>query len=461
MTSIDPFAPVELQHPGAGLSLHILPYGLIPHRLLLNVRQDGPLHPSSGIEGGGSATHDLLTGPEEPNHHQTYGRSFFGPVIGRYANRLPAGKQKYGHGQEMLVPVWGGENLCLHGGPASGPNGGPPVSLPLISQDDVPLQEGPLDTIVWTPLSNVSKAELFKDQDLSDPVNGSKAPQGSARVFAINHRPSSDGSGPPVTLRIEALIAVQGPSDPAVSSEDVPPLGLSAGKVRIEYRAEQRRSGKEEAVPTPLNLTHHWAFNLSASDPSARQTEKGTIEQHELRMLVRGKEEERTLELDSRSVPLGQLKAADGEYDFHATGKEGFGRLIGEKAPPGGHDHWHGWGPTLPKGEARTVLRSPLTKIGVLFSTDQSGVQLYCATGQPAYPATSSKGGPKKRLHRSEKDTDEGKLGNHLHSACFLEFAHPHATALFEPLQKWAGTDTLLREGRTYRAFVQAEVYEP
>ncbi|CEH19321.1 ALDOSE-1-EPIMERASE [Ceraceosorus bombacis] len=339
MTSIDPFAPVELQHPGAGLSLHILPYGLIPHRLLLNVRQDGPLHPSSGIEGGGSATHDLLTGPEEPKHHQngplhpssgiegggsathdlltgpeepkhhqSYGRSFFGPVIGRYANRLPAGNQKYGHGQEMLVPVWGGENLCLHGGPASGPNGGPPVSLPSISQDDVPLQEGPLDTMVWTPLSNVSKAELFKDQDLSDPVNGSKAPQGSARVFAINHRPSSDGSGPPVTLRIEALIAVQ-----AGSSGDVPSLGISAGKVRIEYRAEQRRSGKEEAVPTPLNLTHHWAFNLSASDPSARQTEKGTIEQHELRMLVRDKEEEQTLELDSRSVPLGQLKAADGE----------------------------------------------------------------------------------------------------------------------------------------------------
>ena len=36
-------------------------------------------------------TFDVLAGPEDAADHRTLGRRFYGQVVGRYANRLPAG----------------------------------------------------------------------------------------------------------------------------------------------------------------------------------------------------------------------------------------------------------------------------------------------------------------------------------------------------------------------------------
>lgn len=99
MATIEPFTPVILRHPRLPLSVNILPYGLTVHRILF-------ADPTTG------ETHDLITGPEDPKDHQSQGRCFFGPVVGRYANRLPKGKSELpaGHDATIDLPEWGESN---------------------------------------------------------------------------------------------------------------------------------------------------------------------------------------------------------------------------------------------------------------------------------------------------------------------------------------------------------------
>jgi len=86
---MDAFKPTVLSYKTSThtLSLHILPFGLTLHRLVLSSNSDP------------SKVQDLLVGPETPKDHQTLGRSFFGPIVGRFANRLPSGESTYGEGE--------------------------------------------------------------------------------------------------------------------------------------------------------------------------------------------------------------------------------------------------------------------------------------------------------------------------------------------------------------------------
>lgn len=123
MVLVEPFSPTVLRHPSSTLELHVLPYGLTTHRLLLHAEttvpdagadeqpDDGAAAPEA-VQGTPPkvALHDLLVGPEEPEDHWTYGRAFFGPVVGRYANRLPVGETKFDDkGKERCIswPEWG------------------------------------------------------------------------------------------------------------------------------------------------------------------------------------------------------------------------------------------------------------------------------------------------------------------------------------------------------------------
>lgn len=77
MAGVDAVREVVLSTRDGALSVSIVPFGLTIHRMLL--RKQGQLH-------------DLLAGPERAADHRDGGRHFFGPVVGRYANRLPAGR---------------------------------------------------------------------------------------------------------------------------------------------------------------------------------------------------------------------------------------------------------------------------------------------------------------------------------------------------------------------------------
>lgn len=305
----------------------------------------------------------------------------------------------------------------------------------------MPPQSGPFDVLVWTPIPRAA-SKLFAN------VSG-PAPAGSSAIFALHSAPNADGTGSQSDLRIEARFAVLPPdgAEPPLAG-----LGRSAGSVRVEYRAKVLRGADEAA--TPLNITQHWALNLSVSSRAAREAEGGRIDEHTLRFLPGEGGSIYTLELDDKGVPTGGLLAAEGPHDF--TAPSGAGRTIGSSAPQGGHDHFYCWG-AASTSEVRAILASQSTKLAVCFRTNQSGTQLYTANGQPEAPASSTAGGARKYLHGGDEGENDG---NARRSGAFLEFAHPHATFLHESLQKLAGSNTLLRSGETYSNFVDAEVWE-
>lgn len=231
------------------------------------------------------------------------------------------------------------------------------------------------------------------------------APYEDHVVMAVES-PAGD-QGYPGRLRIEALTAVEG----------------TTPRVHVAYRARLL----DACAATPLNLTQHWGFNLSASDPAHKGK---TVEQHTLQMQSPLK----LLQLDARGVPTGELIVCDASHDWTQA------KRIADRMPEGGYDHFYTWGSTPRRDEPVVVLRGD-SGIALSFFTNQAGVQLYTANG------ASDTAPPRKALHR-------GDLRDGIRSAAFLEFGAPHATFLHRSLQQYAGTDTLLRAGATYENWV-------
>lgn len=253
-------------------------------------------------------------------------------------------------------------------------------------------------------------------------------------------------------------------------------LGASAGALRMEYRAHLLDDPSDKCDATPVNMTHHWAFNLSASDAKARVQDSGTINKHTLLLrptrgleppagaphAEKGQSNLWTLELDEKKVPSGNLIlcAEGGPYDFLSQGESGLGRTLDPKhGPPGGHDHFYTWG-IQPSGqdemEPRAILSSPTAGVALAFSTNQAGVQVYATTGLPPAPAPNDNttGGTRKLLHGGEDG-----YGNFLNSGVCLEFGAPHGTILHKQYQHLAQSNTVLSRGEQYRSFVEAELF--
>lgn len=102
MVLINPFEPIVLKHPDLSLTAHVIPLGVNVTRLVYK-------DPQTGQE------NDVIVGPENPRDHWEKGRKFLGPMIGRYANRLPAGNIEY-EGGSVQVPEFCeyGPSLAVH-----------------------------------------------------------------------------------------------------------------------------------------------------------------------------------------------------------------------------------------------------------------------------------------------------------------------------------------------------------
>ena len=72
--------------------VEVCAYGLTIHRIEVQREQ---------------RTFDVLAGPEDAADHRALGRRFYGQVVGRYANRLPAGTWACRDGTLQLAE-WGG-----------------------------------------------------------------------------------------------------------------------------------------------------------------------------------------------------------------------------------------------------------------------------------------------------------------------------------------------------------------
>ncbi len=84
MTELDPFQPIILRHASVPTSVSILPYGLTIQSIQTRTGENGQ-----------AEEHDVISSFEDPRNHAAPNRNFYGPIIGRYANRLPVGALQY------------------------------------------------------------------------------------------------------------------------------------------------------------------------------------------------------------------------------------------------------------------------------------------------------------------------------------------------------------------------------
>ena len=308
--------PHRLATRDGRLAVTVLRYGLTIQSI--EVRAHGHIH-------------DVMAGPEDPCVHRTHGRQFFGSVIGRYANRLPAGLSETGP-VAVRLEEWGGAEIHHHGGP-------PPAAAPTEGVE----QRGPWDCVLWTP---VDEPQLFDAQALRA--------WDAAGVWAIE---SPDGDqGYPGRLRVEACVGVCA-------------VPARIGDVHVEYRARLM----DATDATPLNMTQHWGFYLGSRD--------GSVLDHTLQLGPRGTPLER-LALDARGVPTGELiPCTDAAHDWHT------GKRIGASMPPGGYDHFYVWGPSA----ACVARMRGACGVTMDVTTNQTGVQLYTANAASPLDGTAKR----------------------------------------------------------------------
>lgn len=95
------------------------------------------------------------------------------------------------------------------------------------------------------------------------------------------------------------------------------------------YRGVVRPEADGKPVVTPVNLTHHWGFNLDASYAKP-EGETPDVKQHRLFINSR-----KILKSDDKLLPLGELVDVKGtRFDFSTKEAEG-GDLIGDRYETG------------------------------------------------------------------------------------------------------------------------------
>ncbi|PWN26202.1 hypothetical protein BDZ90DRAFT_48507 [Jaminaea rosea] len=451
---INPFEPVVLRlastaSASSPLEVHVLPYGLTIHRLVID---DGK--------------EDLITGPESPSDHHTLGRSFFGPIVGRFANRLPAGQNSFNYDSTEVgsvdLPEWGGDGVCHHGGPAVGgeqEGAGEPVKA---KKGQLLPQRGPFDRMVWTKLEE-GQMQLFDKLAEGEPQ--------SKAIFALHSIGAPAGhQGFHGDIRIEVRIALKAAKAEQAETTSHTKLlhdsgASSSGSVSIEYRASLLPRSSEVQV-TPFNLTHHWGFNLTASQ--AKDEASSRIDDHQLRLLP---SDVGRLALDERGIATGEILKLDEAHGWTSSPSSSpWGKRVATAMPQQGYDDFYLW-PTAAGNDtaslpAVALLSSPASsssapRTSLVFRTDQHGVQFYSANGQPAAPAPPEEsGGARKLAHRRDGEQQEG---NAMRTAAFLEFGEPHCCFLRPRLQEFvrASKDVgLLRKGETYVNRVEVEIWQ-
>lgn len=131
-------------------------------------------------------------------------------------------------------------------------------------------------------------------------------------------------------LDLEVIFALSNPS----RTWDPKTFERSLGSAVIVYRAvvrppaaegEGKGGGEVKQVVTPVNLTHHWGFNLDASYAKPLG-ETPDVKNHKLYI-----DAQKIIKSDSKLLPVGELVDVQGtKFDFSTKGEEG-GDLIGER----------------------------------------------------------------------------------------------------------------------------------
>ncbi|GAA5969364.1 hypothetical protein JCM3765_001283 [Sporobolomyces pararoseus] len=366
------------------LSLGLNSRGLTFHSLEVKSRK----------QPGSQATRDVLVGFEEQEAYRE--RLFFGSTVGRYANRLPAGKTTLKTGAEISLN--GPNSVCLHGGDSG------------------------FDTLPWTPL-NRPDSSLFPLDDPLHPISplpsDPHAPRlESEKLFRLFSSSGNDGF--PCTLETEALVVVQ---------EEEAEEG-KIGKVKVVLRSKIKEDGdKDIEKGTPVNLTVHWGFRLDDCLDSDILDHTLYIDSTEL------------VSLDDKGLSTGSIDKLDQNgkgFDYHSKSD----RKIGQDYPEGGIDRnflltpQKSSTPISPKPQL--VLTAPPSfsddagpRLEIAFKTSSPSVQIYSA------PGLDGSGPARKLAHQKKTSTstnaEDGeeqsqKKGYEQNGALFIEFQQPVGT---------------------------------
>ncbi|KAF8318379.1 galactose mutarotase-like protein [Clavulina sp. PMI_390] len=416
------FKPVILEPEDGSLSpptaLEVFPYGVTLNRFYIS---DGK-------------THDIVIGPYNVQDYKNE-RRFLNPIVGRYCNRIPSGEQHISKDgiQAVINPIFNeSPTVCLH----SGPNG--------------------LDRFAWTHVEDIATAKLFTPSEIAK----LKSETSSSALFTYT---SPAGTDFPGTIDFEVVWALTNPS----REFDTKTYERNLGSVYLIYRAKVRNEpeGDGKKIVTPLNLTHHWGFNLDASY-AAPLGPAPDVKEHKLYI-----KSENILEGDKVLLPTGKLVATKGtRFDF--TGPDS---TIGSRYE-GGYDHFFMFPPSetrqpshvllsgladgsqnlvsaiLESTEPTVKLSSDKSGIHLAFHTNQRGVQFYTGIGLDGT-------GGRKKIHGGSED---GR-GYERDGAAFLEFHAPHAAYLHpfkqsEEEKALLGDDTLLTSDELYNHWVRVDM---
>lgn len=401
------FTPVSIALPGAAgsLSAEILPYGLFVHAIKVVV--DGK-------------THDIVINPYDPKENGN-GRGWLNPVVGRYTNRVPAKTmtvERNGASAEVTPIATESPTVSLHGGPKG------------------------FDIAIWDHIPT-NQATLFS------PTETGALVEGAAAIFS--HVSPDGDEGYPGKLTTEVLFALVPPGDGAAQ----------LGSVLIVYR--YKVEGKDGAATvTPVNLTHHWGFNLDAS-----LTEPGAPTPDVKTQLLTIKADN-TLELDSVGLATGKLSPTAGTpYEHNDT-------PIGQNFPAKGYDEFYLIDPVAPPGAQPrllplsniagtnlvqtlvstpaadthpVILRSTKTGLRLGFHTNQAGVQLWTSN-------SLNGSGTRKQIHGGSADG----TGYTAHAGAFLEFHDPLAAWLHSYGAQPHVIDTLVHSSEVGHNYVRLDV---
>ncbi|CUA75897.1 hypothetical protein RSOLAG22IIIB_01898 [Rhizoctonia solani] len=402
------FTPVLITLPNAtapALSAEILPYGLFVRAIY--VVADGK-------------THDIVVNPFDPKENGN-SRAFLNPVVGRYTNRVPAKPmtvEKLGAKAEVTPIATESPTVSLHGGPKG------------------------FDVAIWEHIPT-KEAVLFSSAEAG------ALPEGSAAVF--RHISPDGDEGYPGKLTTEVLFAIAPPAKNQPSQ---------VGSVLIIYR--YKIEGKDGAATvTPVNLTHHWGFNLDASlTPPGEPTP-------DVKTQLLTIKADNTLELDSVGLATGKLSPTAGTpYEHNDT-------PIGHNFPAKGYDEFYLINPVAPPGAQPTrvplsniagtnfvqpllvsapdnhpvVLRSTKTGLKLGLESNQAGVQLWTSNSLDG-------SGTRKKIHGGSADG----TGYTAHAGAFLEFHDPLAAWLHDYGANPHVIDTLLHSSELGHAYVRLDV---
>ncbi|KAG0706709.1 galactose mutarotase-like domain-containing protein [Suillus ampliporus] len=399
------------------LAVEVLPHGVTIHRIIVQVE---------------GRTHDVLIGPENPNDYETF--KYTNTIIGRYANRVRVEEHTVKKdGFERVARLVGNESpeVSLHGG--------------LLG----------FDFAVWGRLP-LESAKLFTPAEIRtlQTFTSTSDPSDNTAIYAYT---SEDGDqGYPGKLYLETLVTL------------LPPAQGEKGKVGsivILYRARLVNEGV-----TPINLTHHWGFNL---DASLQEGESGrdTLSVKDHRLSIKASH---TAELLPNFLPSGKYLPVGDTVHEHND------KLIKEGFPDHGYDHYYLLAPrpdvklaphrisakefdaakagqvdglNIVKeifesaNEPVVELRSEKSGLKVDFDSNQAGLMLY--TNNHANKQF------RKKIHGGSGTKGDGYIDG---SAAFLEFHEP-LSAFLHPEATPNSTDTLLTSNEIYNNFVRVDIF--